>query len=1145
MMIGKTRRATRAVTCLLTLTAISACDADLDQATVDDVDDGDGAPSSDHAGDTGGEEHEPPREQATATADAGELGLLASQPELETTMLVGANAHHRVYYGTCEPNSDCATEIPMTGAASSLFRELDTVMRQYMKTHCVGGSTMALARHDRRVYKRGFGRTQGAASNLSLCTNDDFDAGGTFMTPDTPLMMGSVTKWVTATIVRKLVQRRIDERDAANIIDKTVYPYTDPTAVKIFDRDLGLLPEHVIRYFDHSGGSGTYDCPPVAYGTLTCPHIEGGIGNNRASTQCPNGTSPDERWLDVTVGDLIAHTGGLPREAPAWFDIVQQSAKTRSNTTKQHWQDEHNHLASITQWPAALSAARNTVAATLGGGVSASDVMFIDAYNSLDDRHSFDESLQAVASMCLRYSPLENDETVALDGDDLPASIQASGGSYSNIGYDILGRIAAHLNAELDDGHERMGAVTGFPETHADSALGCFLEAEQLERGVTSEHAVFHRQIGYAPGYADPIPAERRSWNDSLDLYYWENDSVMRPFCVWDAVASECSFDEWTSNLDDLGFDWSFQDQPVPFHRNGAGFGASRSVGAGALAGEAPALLWLLRDYFPREGSVYQGRPRSTLASCPVGSQCGTGWKSGGLPGGRAWVASYDGDQNWTMNLPDDDVNGRLQIETDASQWVSHQHDDPTDVHLVMMINQDISEQGAVVNGKWDPDGDPGAFDVYGRYALATDTGLIDWAAVDRMIDNQQRSVVGMTRQTNGFWYFYESDNQFDDRDEVARYWAGSPGASFGDTTPDSTWTYELPATRIGTDVVAVAMRNEVGVDPMYAWYSDGRYSTGVSSGSNWELGGLNSSAGTYTLPSASIGSPIAIFRPLTYDELISVSFNNVGSAYSWYVTGHRARGTADDLGADWVSTYTVHPEQTFGEIESIAIDWTDSDKVWTRYRDGSMSVGSSSDLDSIGYYRAAPIAMDIASGVTTLYYANGWSRSFSGTPDAIHDASNQVSSGFYNRGGSWGAYQTPEEVVAIGGNGTVGSIYYTDVNGSGYLGADFVSGTPGSTFTVSFPTGESPTTLIDTGITAGGTTYAWYTSGKRSTGSKTAPGSGGSVIYSVPPGLSYTDIAAMAIGPNHANGTVWAIYSNGVVTRGTSTNLGVDVFLP
>ncbi len=523
-----------------------------------------------------------------------------------------------VEFGEPCDESDCAPEIPMTGRVSPAFVELDIAMRQFMKHRCIGSGVLSVSLRGRRVYKRGFGRMLGpAARDLPGCNDgpmaglDPYVEDAAYVRPDTPVAVGSVSKFVTASMVRPLVAARIAERGLTD-------EYPTPTHARVFDPALGLMPDSMIAAVHGD------ECGPVTVDDLgECTRACGEAG-------------PDVRWRDVTIGDLLAHTAGLWGSAAEWNDWVGPNlGALRGYTRESDYAAEDAALrARYPEFAADIERTRTWLAAhrSLPG-----PVYFPSRYDvRLEDPQL--ESLGVILTRCLARDPAGTTDW------------EPNNGSYSNTDFTMLSQVVSHLGAG-----GRYAAETGHPDTHEGSHLDVFLAQHGIDGGVETPEGIFNRPSALGTvGWHPPMP-QPREWLAREQTYTWQRSDYKRPFCVW--TGDRCDFSWW---IDDpaLRPAWNFvtgAPHQVPLDHAPLAL----SAGTGALAVEAPALLKLVNVYAVGNDNVTQGHLRDET--------CGAGCtrsmrKSGGKDAAHAWITSLPGGlDRCRVTLPD--AHGRLTVD--------------------------------------------------------------------------------------------------------------------------------------------------------------------------------------------------------------------------------------------------------------------------------------------------------------------------------------------------------------------------------------------------------------------------------------------------------------------------------------------------
>lgn len=771
--------------------------------------------------------------------------LLALSPGLGACSDDDAVAHDPRpvdYGGACE-QSDCAPEVPMTGSASPAFVELDIAMRQFIKFRCVGAGVLSVSLRGRRVYKRGFGRMAGpAAEDMPGCNDgelagrDPFRPDAAFVQPDTPLLLGSVSKFLTAAMARRLVAARIEERGLQDM-------YPTPSHARLADPALGLLPAPVL---DAIAGAR---CGPVA--------VDDGVTPECART-CGD-TGVDVRWRDVTVGDLLAHTAGLPPVAAAWDRfVVPNFGALRGHASEADWAAED--LALQARYPAfvaGIAATRERLQSAFAPGER---VYFVSRY----DRRHTDPQLEWLGVYLTRC--LARDPRGATDDGRFK-------GPYSNTHYSILDSLVAHLGPA-----GRYAAEVGHPEQHRDSQLHAFLAEHGVDGGVATAEGIFHAPLALGDPNIAHLP-ETRAW-DGAD-YHTEEWDEKRPYCVW--RGDRCDFSPWRSEPRTRP-PWDFS-SPRPLDPLRATRGLT--IGTGALAAEAPALLRLVHLYALGDDDILQGRPRSGCgADCEFVMD-----KAGGLAGGRAYAISLSRG-TYALDLPGLAPDGRLS-EHGPRVRLAVEH--PGDVDVVVMVGQSDDGKRAGTFEYSD-------LDEVVRYGLSR----VDWSAVEAELAAQSTRVVGLAVDDAGDALYWCADDHLTIR-------RGDPaGLARGDLLARA--PYRLPATRIGVDIVAVARALDRPGASVYAWYDDGH----VGLGEPHDLRGEGR-------PEPYLPAP-----GRTYRDLAGVVVTPAGEAIALYHDGAASFGTVTDLAAYGTGRFLGGDP---ADIDALAL--APDGRLYCLYRDG------------------------------------------------------------------------------------------------------------------------------------------------------------------------------------------------------------------
>ncbi len=800
---------------------------------------------------------------------------------------------------------DVAEDIPMTGEASPLFAELDVAMRQFVKWRCVGASALAVSYKGRRIYKRGFGRMHGRASEAPYpgCgddSQDPYDPDAALVQPDTPMFLGSNSKPVAAAVLRWL----LDERVAAHPellpppcegeLCSCAEPPCEPTSadLRLLDPANDLLPAGLADIYRG-------DVP------LPFPLVD---------EPCTHGHDPgfaDPRWRDLTVTNLFSHQAGLGRGGVVYVDNVEGApyfAEMRgyADGDEAAWIAED---ASVRAANSALGPAIDAAAEWLGAREGDDPVYFVNRYNILAGEEPIEETLKLNAGACMEYTP--GAAGVYTDDDGLYDPLGQSG-EYSNHGYSIVGRIIDHIYAARSGG--RYHAAYGQPQSHWHSALAeFFAEKLDIHEGVESPEGIFAFQGDYKhlETLGHPVP---RIWDKKS--YEPEAYEVKRPFCVW--RGDSCDFGPWRRRRDAdtrlrPNMDFQLLDDELGFAMAPRWSADRAQLGhaPGGLVVEMPVYLEFARKYYisGRSTRLDNGNGKER-----VGPLAGvSGGHAGALDGARAFVSQLVAQTG--MNALPPLVGGHMVDDFDHLQSV--RLDIPGNVDFSVAVNQNGDPRCTDVVAE-------GCGDEYSMLRKFVLFGLsrVDWSAVDELLAEQRDQVVGMALR-DGFTHFWFADDHH-------VVWNGPPG-SFPGRAQDDPGTviasplagpYALPSTRIGPDVLGVAMAPDGEV---FAWYNDGRYSAG-------DVRDLSASAAPLRFTCAEGQTPM---------DIVAVAIASYGVVYTWYADGTWSSGTASDLAAAGSGSYSLPPGYEPGDIEAIAFEPALPDRVWTRFGDGTIRIGT------------------------------------------------------------------------------------------------------------------------------------------------------------------------------------------------------------
>lgn len=688
-----------------------------------------------------------------------------------TTPLPEAAARPAQYGAPCWDGSDCATEIPMTGFAPFEFEELDIVMRQFMKWRSVGAGVLTVARNGRTIYKRGFGRMAGPAAEISGYTAPgDTVISSEFVQPSTPMVVGSVAKYLTAILVRDAIAHRLveTEHEAAmyagttNLMAPEDIPYDRIESLRLLDETAQLLPPHLM---DVLSGAAMPRGGNIVDDGFTCQRTGGAEG-------------ADIRWQQVTIGQLLGHMAGLPKSAPSWTQqVVPRLAALRGYDDPSDWASEHGRLAQ--EWGDEMADAEAEIRPTLAMSPE-DELYFVERWPQ--GAKSFEEWFEVVAGRCLARDP-------GAETDD-------SSDRYSNTGFSLLAYVAEYLTDNT------LSAPVGNPEEYVGSQLHALMSEVGIPYGVESDAGIGTFQAAsWIPGYESPVPV-RRHWDATAQTYSPDGIPQQRPFCV-QRGNEPCDFGAWMGAHEgtynrSIARGWSFGSN-TPFWAAGDGM----NPGTGLLRVEGPAMMRLLQDYLAgnEEDSPAIGRKRGNVSDIML--------KGGMAPGARSYIMQL-GQKTKTLDLPPLDHNGRLTDDFGAMSGNSVTFTQPGGVDVFVAVEQSFDHRcpsGGCVS--W-----YAALRDFVRYGLSR----VDWDAVDRLMDHQSRWLVGMDIDNSGNTHYWSGD-------DVRRVGLGNPMEHGREELGDGN-TFESASSRTSHDVASMGIATD---NDVYVWYMDGHVGYGTS----------------------------------------------------------------------------------------------------------------------------------------------------------------------------------------------------------------------------------------------------------------------------------------------------------------------------
>jgi len=529
---------------------------------------------------------------------------------------------------------DCATRyltidppggIPAAGESHIVFKPVDDAVLTFMRQRCVGAAVLGISLYGKVVHLRGFGNLAGAPTNdpdyLESCC-DTWDICGhvpgfalpepTPVQPNTPMRIGSISKPVTAAVLRKIVKEQVF--GGANATDDDV----EDALLCLTDLDLIPVDVRNILCFGVPG-------PPV-------PLPSSGDDD----TSCPNlALQADTRWQNVTLGHLLGHAVGMPKSAPDTAAVtVPNLASIRDLFGQSNFEAEEIALTSQLGFPSGHFL------------IEFSD--YLNARNAIEPgyflpRPTSFEVLKVVLGRCLEFAP-------------------GSSTKYSNTSYVILPAIIEHLTGGPYAGR------SGRPGLHSGSALHTFL-IEDLGfpfPGQQSPGIFYSQDVFRLRDLAEPI---YRTWSVPQQTYYKLVADNKRPHCRW--TGNSCDFSEWLDG--DLRFDWDFhEEQTILGYDESPGDSIG---GTGGLATEAEALLRFMANYWiegKHKSNPTYGETRCpggnciwTLGRSHNGSRDGTyaeAWQLGGQQKTSATCTDHPDCGNYTVCKDTPEAN--VQSET-------------------------------------------------------------------------------------------------------------------------------------------------------------------------------------------------------------------------------------------------------------------------------------------------------------------------------------------------------------------------------------------------------------------------------------------------------------------------------------------------
>jgi CubicO group peptidase (beta-lactamase class C family) len=408
--------------------------------------------------------------------------------------------------------------IPVNGFGVPELAPIASALRDYVKQRCAGVATVGVSYRGTVLAEWGFGREHGRAASPVLdpaCGNDvtdPFDPASPVADEFTPMRIGSVSKTISAAVMRWALQTKYEELTGQVLTDDAL------EAMPLLGDDFpgGLIPEDLRALL-----AGDVPVPPE----ITECDALGGIA--------------DPRWHDITVGHLLAHRAGLQRSAPdTATKTIPALPVLRGLDTPEEFFVQHSAVRQAADDSPLVDDAANALQ-----GADPGTVYFIEPPTMV-------EVLKMLAGRCLEF---ENSDGVTIT----PGVYH-----YSNTDPAFWTVMMEHVT-----GVPFAGQI-GDASSHEGSLLQQFFEQEV---GLDSygDAGVFRQ-----PGTIDPdeptVMPTPRHWNATQNTLRPYSPDEKRPHCRLENGV--CSFQQW---LDGDRANWNWALEQVPFDRAGVGVGAA------------------------------------------------------------------------------------------------------------------------------------------------------------------------------------------------------------------------------------------------------------------------------------------------------------------------------------------------------------------------------------------------------------------------------------------------------------------------------------------------------------------------------------------------------------------------------------------
>ena len=205
--------------------------------------------------------------------------------------------------GTGRAASDRVTvdPIPVDGYGTAGLGSVVTALQDYMRSRCVGAATVGISYQGIPLAEWGLGRTNGRAALPILdaeCgddSSDPYDASASNVDQHAELRVGSVSKSISAAVLRWALKERYHQLTGATLTDAAL------EAMPVLGDDFpgGLLPDDLRELL--AGDT------PLPAEITSCDELDG---------------AADARWETVTLGHLLSHRAGLTRSSPSLESVV-------------------------------------------------------------------------------------------------------------------------------------------------------------------------------------------------------------------------------------------------------------------------------------------------------------------------------------------------------------------------------------------------------------------------------------------------------------------------------------------------------------------------------------------------------------------------------------------------------------------------------------------------------------------------------------------------------------------------------------------------------------------------------------------------------------------------------------------------------